>query len=53
MQRRRQLAMTSMISLLLVSIVGIYLWENKVVEVVEIEVPIHGLAADLEGFKIA
>lgn len=45
--------MTSMISLLLVSIVGIYLWENKVVEVVEIEVPIHGLAADLEGFKIA
>lgn len=45
--------MTSTLLLLLASIIGIYVWENKVIEVVEIEVPVAGLAADLDGFRIA
>ncbi|NLW18033.1 MAG: hypothetical protein GX033_10435 [Firmicutes bacterium] len=45
--------MPSFLWILLVAIVGIYIWENHVIEVVEIEVPIKGLAADLEGMKIA
>ncbi len=45
--------MPSFLLVLLVAIVGIYLWENHVIEVVEIEVPIRGLEADLDGIKIA
>lgn len=37
--------MPSFLLVLLVAIVGIYLWENHVIEVVEIEVPIRGLEA--------
>lgn len=53
MQRRRRLAMTSLLLFLPIIISAIYLLENKVIEVVEIEVPINGLAADLDGFRIA
>lgn len=53
MQRRRRLAMTSIVVFLAVTVFAIYLLENKVIEVVEIEVPINGLAADLDGLKIA
>ncbi len=45
--------MISIILLSLVGIVAIYLWENKVIEVVRVEVPIKGLAPDLDGFSIA
>lgn len=53
MQRRRRLAMTSLLLFLPIIIFAIYLLENRVIDVVEIEIPINGLAADLDGFKIA
>lgn len=45
--------MTSLFLFFPIIIFAIYLLENRVIEIVEIEIPINGLAADLDGLKIA
>lgn len=45
--------MTGILVLLIVIISGIFILENKLIEVVAIDVPVAGLASDLDGFKIA
>jgi len=52
-RRRCRGVLPTILGLLLLAIIGIYVWENHIIDVAEVEVPIKGLAADIDGMRIA